>query len=528
MKLSSILGFFSLVCASAAVVFYVLMPDVSVLVYGLWGATAVLALAWTGLNGQMILAFFTKKSTRYGANIAFVIFLVLGILVFINILGKEYNWRKDITYSGTNSLSPQTIKILKNLKQDIKVYYFNSLQEREKQEPLFKLYAYETKHFQYQFVDTGRQPTLTQSMDVKRDGTTVLVIESSNKRVKVDGATEEKLTNALMQLLRTKDSVVYFTVGHGEKMISAGSADPSGISLAKGELEKQGYVVRALELVTEGKIPSDAAAVVVFGPKSTFFPKEIEILSDWLAKGGKALFAVNLDVMNDGLSKGSKQLAGILKKYNIEVGNQMLVDPMSRAAKVEPQVLLGYASSKDHPITKDFPTSSMGVVANFFFPLTTYLSFQEKDGYAITPIVQTSAQAWAESDWAGLKAGSASFNAESDHRGVMSLALALEETQKPGEKEKTSGTKLVVFAAASIAENSLLDKAGNRDLLLNSVAWLASDEQFISIRAKGESAGDTIHANVNIMNFVFLLTVIVIPVLLMVGGIFVWWKRLKK
>lgn len=516
---SSILGLTTLVLACLSLSLYVLAPNNQMLVAGMWIATALFFLGWVILNRKMLLQFFTKKSTLYGANQAFIVLLVLGILVCVNYAAKEHSFRKDFTRSGLNSLSPQTKKVLRELDKEVKVFYFNSQQEKEKNEAIFKNYAHETKRFRYQFVDTGKEPTLTQSMEVKRNDTAIFILDGTNKKVKVEGATEEKLTNGLIKLLRTKDQIVYFTSGHLEKRLDSSDTDADGLSFARAELEKQGYSVKELNLMSAGKIPDDISVLGIVSPQSAFYPKEIEIIGEWMAKGGSVFIALDLDVVASGLSKGAQQIASIAKKYGVEVHDKMLVDPTSKAANVEPQVLLGFSASKEHPITKDFPTSTLGIVANFFFPLTSYLTNTKIEGIETTSLAKTSQQAWAISDWATLKKGLVSFQKGKDLMGQMDLAYAVE---KAAEK-----IRMVIFANARFAVNGVIDKAANRDLFLNSFAWLTKDEQFISIRAK-EQDNDQLQASNNMLSLVFILTVLFLPVFVLVYGLVVWWRRSKQ
>ncbi len=527
---TNVLGISALLALAATLGLYGMpnVPDTAL--YAGWGVSAALLLAWIALNRALVLHVLSKKSTRYGANLALVIFLVLGILVFVNILGKEYHWRKDLTRSGLNSLSPQTLKVLAELPQQVKAMHFSKLQGKEKGEALLKNYAYNSKKLKYEFVDVDRQPTLTTAMGVKAADTVVLVLEGSNKRVPVEGATEEKLTNGLIKLLRQKEQTVYFILGHGEHDPGSDS-DPMAYGQLKAELEKQGYTVKELSLLNEGKIPADASVLLIGGPRSAFFPKELEILSAWINQGGRALLALDLDINESGLARGSKQLAELLRPYGVSASSNMLVDPTSRAANVEPQILLGFSGSKEHSITKDFAHSN--VVANFLFPLTTHLSVNPSPAYAVTPLAVTTAQAWAESNWASLKAGAVKYDAGADFQGRMNLAVAIEgkkvEEAKGGQKEAAEekpSLRLVAFANAIFATNSMIDKVGNRDLALNAVAWLANDERFISIRANEDQDQLKQYSN-RTLNLILIITVVLVPLLTIAAGIAVWWRRSK-
>lgn len=519
---TTILGIVTLLTLCAAI-FVQMMDMPASACLASWGLALAFALAWLFLNRAPVTGFLTRKSTRYGANMALVLFLILGILVFVNVLAKQHSWRKDFTRSGANTLSEQSQKVLHGLPQGVKAYFFANVNEKEKGEDVLKRYAYLSKHFQYEFVDVDRNPTRAQAMGVKRKNTVILALGDTAKRVAVDQPTEEMLTNGLIKLLRSTEVAVYFTSGHDEHAL-AGDADPLGYSQLRAELEKQGYSVKELNLFSEGKIPADAAVVVVGGPKKAFFPKELDILAGWMRDGGHAVIAVDLDVAESGLAKGSRQVADLLKIYGVRVMSQMLVDPTSKMANVEPQVLLGFAGSREHVITKDFAHSAMA--ANFLFPLTTYLTHDDNPPTLITSLVNTTPKAWAESDWASLKLGRAVFDPASDHQGQMDLAYAVEAKHEEGKPKPARTGKLVVFANALFADNSLVDKVGNRDLMMNSIAWLADEDRFVSIRAK-EDPDSLRQFNNNVVNVVLLLVMVVIPLFLVALGTWVWWRRSK-
>ncbi|MCO5142822.1 MAG: GldG family protein [Oligoflexia bacterium] len=497
------------------------------LVYGgVWAACIASLFGWVFLNRQACLDFFTKKSTYSGANLGFSIVLVLAILTFINILGVDYHWRKDISFSQENSLSQQTVQVLGSLPSDIKVYYFNDLAEKERKEPIFKNYQYYTKKIQYEFVDTKKRPTFVKTMGVNKNDTTIFVLEGTNKKVSVDGSSEEKLTNGLLKLLKAKEQIVYFIVGHKERSIE--SSEALGFSVLKSELEKQGFTAKELSILSTGKIPDDAASIVVAGPESAFFPKEIEILNSWINEGGSALFALDLNPVDNGLAKGSKQIAEMLVPFGISVQSRMLVDPMSKAANVEPQVLLGFSGSKTHPISKDFAFSN--IAANFLFPLSTFIQIVPNEQFELTAIVKTSPNAWAESDWNSLKQGVVTFNQNSDYRGQMDLAVAVEQktSSESSDTKHQKKARVVVFSTSTFASNTMIDKIGNRDLFINSLAWLVGDESAITIRPKEDGAETILQANGNVVSVVLLITVFLVPLIIVTIGVVVWWRRSKR
>ena len=65
---------------------------------------------------------------------------------------------------------------------------------------------------------------------------------------------------------------------------------------------------------------------------------------------------------------------------------------------------------------------------------------------------------------------------------------------------------------------------GNRDLFLNTVNWLAQQENLISIRAKDpEDRRITLTPDQD--RLIFWLTIFIIPGLILLMGIQAWWRR---
>ena len=65
---------------------------------------------------------------------------------------------------------------------------------------------------------------------------------------------------------------------------------------------------------------------------------------------------------------------------------------------------------------------------------------------------------------------------------------------------------------------------GNRDLFLNMINWLSSDEELISIRPK-DPEDRRLALNRRQMKMIFYTSVLLLPLAVIGAGISVWWKR---
>lgn len=73
-------------------------------------------------------------------------------------------------------------------------------------------------------------------------------------------------------------------------------------------------------------------------------------------------------------------------------------------------------------------------------------------------------------------------------------------------------------------DNSFVEFNGNRDLYLNMVNWLSSDEDLIAIRPK-DPEDRRLNMNSRQVALLFYGSVVGIPLLMILAGISVWWRR---
>ncbi len=94
---------------------------------------------------------------------------------------------------------------------------------------------------------------------------------------------------------------------------------------------------------------------------------------------------------------------------------------------------------------------------------------------------------------------------------------------KPPNPSKPE-TRIVAIGDSDFATNGDLGIGGNRDLFLNIVNWLAQQENLISIRPRDpEDRRD--HPDGGQDRFIFWLTVLIIPGLILLAGVQTWWRR---
>ncbi|MCM8803802.1 MAG: GldG family protein, partial [Candidatus Omnitrophica bacterium] len=97
-----------------------------------------------------------EKKFFYRINAFLMVILFLGILIFVNLISIKHYRRIDLTKSKKYSLSPQTKKIIQNLKQPIEIISFYKEKIDERRKDILELYKSNSKFINYKFIDPDR------------------------------------------------------------------------------------------------------------------------------------------------------------------------------------------------------------------------------------------------------------------------------------------------------------------------------------------------------------------------------------
>src|SRR5215831_6658366 len=72
--------------------------------------------------------FLKTRQTKYTAYVSAYILVIIAVLAAVNFLANRYDKSYDGTANKQFSLSDQTIKVVKGLKNDVKITYFDDQQ----------------------------------------------------------------------------------------------------------------------------------------------------------------------------------------------------------------------------------------------------------------------------------------------------------------------------------------------------------------------------------------------------------------
>ncbi|HVN63831.1 MAG TPA: Gldg family protein [Candidatus Binataceae bacterium] len=473
-------------------------------------------IAWIAVSGSDLSAIAGSRTTKYGANAIVYSAGFIGLLVAVNYLSTLHQYRFDTTAKKVFSLSSQSLKAVQSLKKPLKFYGFFEGGENGTARDLFEMYKYASPKVSYQMVDPDRDPELAERYKVSVLNTTHIAY-GDGPGTNVTQLTEEALTNAILRVTKSTNKTIYFLDGHGEADPDDNSSD-DGFGMLKKALEGEGYTVKKLLLAQEPKIPEDASELVIAGPKKALLPHEIDSISNYLKNGGRMLLMFRPQQPDNPIDEAA--LMNLASDWGVKVGNDIVVDQVVRlfagpALGLSPMV---QTYEREHPITHDFTQRTV-------FPMSRSLTTEHdlKTGLAVLPIAKTSDTSWAETDLDGVfKRGEAKLD-DKDIKGPIDVVDTVE-----GDLDRMGAGKgearIVMFGSTDFGDNKYLNDFYNRDFFVNSADWLAGEENSISIRPRMLRAS-RFRLTVDQFQIVFALSVLLLPEMLSLLGIIVWWER---
>jgi len=449
------------------------------------------------------------RQTKYTAYAAVYIIVIAAVLVAANWLANRYNKSVDATANKRFSLSDQTEKVVKNLKQDVKITYFDRAGEFDRARDLLGRYSNLSSRLTVDYIDPLKKPSLARAAGVRTLGT--IFVSAGDKREEAKSLTEEEVTGALIRALKSGPRMAYFVTGSGEKSIS--DTNPDGFSTMKEVLEKNNYTTREVSLMEKPEVPKDCTILVIAGPTKDYIQPEVDAIKKYVDNGGRALI-----MLDPPLAFGKQQppandaLAKLVAGWGITVEKNLALDTsgVGQIFGLGPEVPL-VTNYESHPIVREMKGTAT------VFPLARTLETKSTGAASVEKLFETSDNSYATKS---LGSNEIRIDPKTDQKGPLALAAA-------GEIKSGSQTGRIVVTGSSMwASNNFLGSRsiGNRDLFLNMMNWLSSDEDLISIRPK-DPEDRRLSLTQAQMGRVFYSSIIGLPLLVILGGGIVWWRR---
>ncbi len=533
-----ILGFCSLILS---VIMDAILVDTVIVSYALlvFGFVSTGAGAYL-LRADLILFFKRQRGEAVAWSVG-----MIGIVVAICYLSIKYPHRLDMTEGNLYSLSPDTVKMLETLEAPVHITFFNDPLMRDTVE-FYQLIASKSDKVTAEFHDPMLNPSIARLKGVEFAGTALF--ESEGRTLRVNTPHENDIANGILKISRGVQQTVCFLDGHGEPDPFSkeqhdhvegdiGHAhglgtqyvlhERHGMAKLRNSLESMNYIVKKVTLAQGGNIDDTCAVFVVAGPQTPLLKSEIEWIDQYIEDGNNALFMLDPFVETG--------LEPVIEKLGVILDDNLALDEESHF----------WADISSPAVTKYNLHSITDNLTLTFFPGARSLSPTKIPvaNTKVRPLINTSRKSYGEKD-----ISNSGFNEGVDLKGPLTLMAIVKRNPYYGKnaeaaiKELQEGTvaesnedaderdatavssRIAIIGDSDFATNSFFHVMGNGKLLLSTINYLAAQENLIGLEPKSLDIPRVNLTNTQ-MKGTFVLSIILVPALMAIIGIAVWWRR---
>ncbi|MBV9506353.1 MAG: Gldg family protein, partial [Acidobacteriia bacterium] len=285
----------------------------------------------------------------------------------------------------------------------------------------------------------------------------------------------------------------------------------------KGNAPEAGKAINLNEQKQAGpssfEIPKETSVLVVGGPQLAYPAPVVDAIKKYVEGGGHLMVMLDdpLQLGRNGGTVDSPELIQMLSDWGVTPQKDLVLDLSGVGQTLfgtgpEVPVIFQYETQTIvRPMTR-VPTA---------FPLSRSLDIKSGGGATVDKMINTTDDSLAVSE---IPANGA-IDPKKGKKGPFTLAAA-------GTLTGSNKGRFVVFGTARWAQNNLMNSnaLGNRDLFVNSINWLSSDEDLISIRPK-ETENQPLNITGQRGTMMFWLSMVIFPLAVVGMGLGTWWKR---
>ena len=476
----------------------------------------------------MAASFLKSRQTKYTAYAGAYILVILAVLGAVNFLANRYDKSYDSTSNKQFSLSDQTIKVVGNLKNDVKLTYFDEASHFPQARDLLDRYTALSPKLHVEFIDPVKKPQQAKSAGYRRD-VTILVDSGA-----AQGRGQEphrrgshrrhhplpQIRRAQRLLRQRRQRALHRRRSRRRLLAHEAAAGARQLQDPHHRFQTQARRSPASRSPSArprppppSKSPRTAWSSSSADRSSPIRQPIVDAFKKYVEGGGHALFM---------LDNAAEDRPRRIRRRKHRAGRNC--SPIGASPRTRTWCSISAASAtcsapapkspsfsqyESHPITRPLarvPTA---------FPLPRSLDVKSGGKSTVEKLFGTTEDSIAVTE----VAASGAIDPKKGKKGPFTLGAA-------GTLQGTPAGRFIVVGTSQWAENRAMGSRtlGNRDLFMNMINWLSADEDLISIRPKS-TEDRPLNLTAQKLNLVFWLSVVIFPLGIVGFGLATWWKR---
>jgi ABC-type uncharacterized transport system involved in gliding motility auxiliary subunit len=414
-------------------------------------------------------------------------------------VAARYPMQWDVTQNALNSLEPGSVNALTLLQGPVNITVYATEQDaqvgdmRKLIREFVSLYQRYKPDISLTFVDPVKDAEAMRKASIQNNGE--MVVEFDGRSEHITTLNEQTLSSALLRLAHTKNQLLMYLGGHGERKLEGTANHDLGEFGAR--LMQLGYRTASLNLTVAQDVPVNASMLVLTHPQSKLLPGEVKKLLRYIDNGGNLLWLVDAEPL--------RGLEPLTEKLGITFLPGIVIDPSAQEMNAPLDWTLG-AGYPPHAVTRNFDLITV-------FPDARAVSVEQNDEWETHTLVEGAARGWVSDHGASKR-----FDKNRDIPGPVNLALALQRSVNDRDQ------RIIVVGNGAFLANVYSGNGGNLDLGINMVNWLANEERLITVQPRATKDGK-ITLSKRQLTAISVSFLVLLPLLLIAAGVWAWRRR---
>ena len=477
-----------------------------------------------------------KKWLIDGTKTTILVLIIIAIFIAINIGMQQLELAPlDFTQEKLYTLTDESKEKVKDIDKDVNIYFIGYTDD-DADLDLAKQYHQANERIVVEAVDINNRPDLAEKYGIE-SGTSGIIVECGEKSkvltasdlVTYDTSTyetisiaEEKLTSSIQSVTSEEIPKVYFLEGYSEFSLE------ENMYLLDMYLANEINEIDTLNVLSTGNIPDDCDTLVITTPSKDFDDVVTQAITDYINRGGNILW-LNAAVTTE---NDLTNVNSILAMYGVnpfEIGIIRETDS-SKMVTNSPDLII--PDIEYSTVTKDIYNTT-GVI----FVNATKININE-DGLEDLNVTKTDLALASENSYFRTNFNNQSSSAaEGEETGTFLVGAELDKeikaaNEETGESAVTS--KMIIYGEnyfisdyplSQTSQYGAIQLAYNRDLVLNSIAYLVDRPEDITAR---KSTGTVTYTATEEQDTIIRVIIFAVPAVIVLAGIVVWKVRRRK
>ena len=474
-----------------------------------------------------------KRWLINGTKTTILVLIIIALFIGISILMQNLDLTPlDLSQDKLYTLTDESKEKVKDVDKDVSIY-FVGITDDDSILDLAKQYTKVNDKINVEAINLDERPDVAQKYEIQ-SGDMVIIVECGNRSKMISyndlytydpttyetiDISEERLTAGILSTTIDEVPKIYFLSGYSDFSLT------NGMQYLNIYLQNEINEVDTVDVLTTGKVPDDCDTLVITTPNKDFDEITTNAIIDYINSGRNILWLNSVVAEEQDFTNVNK----ILAMYGVnpfEVGG-IRETTAEKMVYDSPDLIM--PELQYHEITNNLQNGMLFLNATKI----NLVSSEDLENLNVkeTDILTTSDGSYFRSNFYN----SSDEKSDEDEEGPFLIGAELDKTiTEQTEDTNAVVSKLIIYGEnyfisdmplSSNVSSPLIQFRQNKDLVLNSIAYLSDREEDITAR---KTTGNVTYTATEQENTIILAIIFGVPVLIIVIGIAVWIKRQRK